>query len=109
MQSKYSLKKEKDFDFLIKNGKRLRANNLLVFYKEDKTTQIGISIPKKLGGAVLRNKNKRQIKNIIKNFDLLNLNKKLLLIATNNWPNLDFKEKESIIKEIIIKLNGTER
>ena len=67
MNSKYRIKKNEEFDYIIKNGKVIK-NNLFVIYNIERKkdyNRYGISISKKIGNAVLRNKIKRRIKDII--------------------------------------------
>lgn len=68
------LKKSRDFDRIIKNNKPYKYKDYIIFV-ERKTTDVyhfGISVGKKIGNAVVRNKVKRQIKNIISKNDYQN-------------------------------------
>lgn len=61
-----SLKKNKDFQEVYKNGKSY-ANKYLVMYvlyKEETRNRIGISVSKKVGNSVVRHRLKRMIKEI---------------------------------------------
>lgn len=61
------LKKSEDFSIIISNKQSYKNKYFSVYYKESNNTLYGITVPKKIGHAVLRNKLKRQIKNIITN------------------------------------------
>ena len=68
------LKNSRDFDRIIKNNKPYKYKDYII-YLERKTTDVyhfGISVGKKIGNAVTRNKIKRQIKNIISKNDYQN-------------------------------------
>ena len=61
------LKDNRDFSRIIKNNKPFKFKDYII-YKESKTDEFykfGISVSKKIGNAVVRNKLKRQIKSII--------------------------------------------
>jgi ribonuclease P protein component len=61
------IKESREFDKIIKH-RQYYSNRYFVIYimkKEDKYYCFGISIPKKVGNSVTRNKIKRQIKSII--------------------------------------------
>ena len=67
MKKKYVVKHNQDFDNIMKNGKSSKNKSFIIFslkndYPFDK---YGISVSKKLGNAVFRNKYKRKIRSII--------------------------------------------
>lgn len=61
------LRKSEDFSTIISNGQYFKNKYFSLYYKESNKTLYGITVPKKVGKAVLRNKLKRQTKNIISN------------------------------------------
>ena len=94
------IKKNEDFSLIINTGKKIKNKYYSVFYKESDNNLYGISIPTKTGKAVVRNKIKRQIKNII------DLNKKdiqrkydYVIIVKREIKELNYQQKE---KELMI-------
>lgn len=83
------IKKNEEFSQIINNGKCMRNQFFSIYIVENKLgiSRFGISVSKKIGIAVVRNKLKRQIKNIIdinqkvfkKNIDYIIIGKKELL------------------------------
>ena len=67
MKKKEIIKKSNDYTKVINKNNKLKNKYYSLFYIKSDNTLFGISIPKKIGNAVIRNKNKRQIKNIIDN------------------------------------------
>ena len=68
------LKNSRDFDRIIKNNKPYKYKDYII-YLERKTTDVyhfGISVGKKIGNAVVRNKIKRQLRSIISKNDYQN-------------------------------------
>ena len=59
------LRKSEDFSYIISNGKNIKNKYFSLYYKERNSTLYGITVPKKIGHAVTRNRLKRQVKNII--------------------------------------------
>ena len=61
------LKKSMDFDRIIKNNRSYKYKDYILYVEkvEDSTYHFGLSVGKKVGNAVTRNKIKRQLKTII--------------------------------------------
>ena len=67
MKKSYRVKSEKDFNAIFKVGQSF-ANRKFVIYKLEKKQKhfrVGISVSKKLGNAVMRNKIKRRIRHVL--------------------------------------------
>ena len=110
MKKEFILKNGYDFDRIIKNNKSYRYENYIIYieYTTDDSYHFGISVGKKIGNAVTRNKVKRQLKNIIskkhyKNgFNCIIIVKKGILLETYDEMNVDYNnaiEKLNILKE----------
>ena len=67
MNKEKILRKSEDFSSIISNKQSYKNKYFSIYYKESNTTLYGITVPKKVGKAVIRNKLKRQVKNIISN------------------------------------------
>ena len=72
------IRKSEDFSNIISTGHSLKNKYLSIYYKESKNTLYGITVPKKVGHAVIRNKLKRQVKNIRINTFLYIIRKAIL-------------------------------
>ena len=57
---------KKDFQDIIRGGKRIQADNLVLWYRSapdaHSNSRLGIVVSKKLGGAVVRNRAKRLLR-----------------------------------------------
>lgn len=108
MKKENRLRKNMEFKKVYKSGKNYWNRNLILFIKKngDKNTRIGISITKKIGNAVVRNKLKRRIKSI--NEDYITSIKSgydIVIIPKKNAVELTFKDLESAVKHIY-KISG---
>jgi len=67
MKKKLIVKNNRDFDDIIKNGICKKNQSFIVHSKSNNLSydRYGISVSKKLGNAVFRNKYKRKIRSII--------------------------------------------
>ena len=105
MKKIYSLKSQSYFNKVINKGKKIRSNFFLISFVKANEFKIGISVPKKLGNAVFRNYNKRIIKDIIPNIDIYDMKFHIVLIVKKDFIDLSKKEKETILKKQIEKIN----
>lgn len=70
MKKKYVVKHSRDFENIIQNGKCKKNRSFIIHHKPNDLPfdKYGISVSKKLGNAVFRNKYKRIIRNIVDNY-----------------------------------------
>ena len=70
MRKLYIVKHTQDFDKIIKTGKVQKNKDFVVYTLENNLpyNRYGISVSKKLGNAVFRNKSKRRVRSIIDNY-----------------------------------------
>lgn len=101
MRKLYIVKNNYQFEEIIKKGK-CKKNKYYVIYSEDNKlpySRFGISVSKKLGNAVFRNKYKRKIRSIIDNYRKLYINSKDYIIIIRKGAidqSFDLLEKEFI-------------
>ncbi len=104
MKKIYSLASPQHFDYVLNKGQKIRSKYFLISFVPNKNFQIGISIPKKLGNAVFRNKQKRQVKNIIDSLNIYQNHFHLVVIVKKPFTELDFLKKTKILKQEIDKI-----
>ncbi len=91
------VKSHADFNEIIKNGKKLKGKYVYIFSKEKDFAKpnFGIAVGKKLGNAVVRNKFKRQFRNIVdKNRFLFKNNNNYIIMVKREANNASFSELE---------------
>lgn len=100
------LKKSMDFDRIIKNNRSYKYKDYILYVEkvEDSTYHFGLSVGKKVGNAVTRNKIKRQLKTII---DKNNYEKGIncIIIVRRGLLEKSFSERENDLIEAFKKLN----
>ncbi len=108
MNSKYSLKQPHYFDKVINGGIKIRSQYFLISFVKADDFKIGISVPKRLGNAVFRNRNKRVIKNIIPNINVFDKKVHIVLIVKEPFIDLSFDDKTNVLKNELnrIRNNG---
>ena len=100
------IKKNVEFNKVIDEGKLVKSDSLTLYFLENSLgyTRIGISIPKKSGKAVVRNKIKRQIRAIISQDVKLDKSFDYVLIARKQYDVKKFEKTRSDIKYLIEKV-----
>lgn len=100
------LKNSRDFDRIIKNNKPYKYKDYILFLERETSDvyKFGISVGKKIGNAVRRNKVKRQLKSIIDKKDYQN-NFNCIIIVGKGINEKSFKEMEDNLFSILNKLN----
>ncbi len=97
MKKLYIVKTSKDFEKII-SSKNLVKNQSFIIYKKANTLpydRFGISVSKKLGNAVFRNKYKRKIRAIIDNYKKsYNYHKDYIIIFRKGGENKSFQDLE---------------
>ncbi|MFI3260774.1 MAG: ribonuclease P protein component [bacterium] len=109
MKKREVVKKAREFDYIINKGKRIKNDAFNVFITKTKSEipLFGIAVSKKLGNAVERNKQKRQIRNIIdKNKKNFSNNNKYIIMIKKNGIEMTFEEKEKKLIKLITKENN---
>jgi ribonuclease P protein component len=100
------LKNSRDFDRIIKNNKSYKYKDY-IFYLEKNTEDVfkfGLSVGKKIGNAVRRNKVKRQLKAIISEKDYQN-NFNCIIIVGKGINERSFDEMKQNLLIALKNLN----
>ena len=100
------LKNSRDFDRIIKKNKPYKYKDYII-YMERETNDVykfGLSVGKKIGNAVNRNKVKRQLKSIISKKDYQN-NFNCIIIVGKGINEKKFQEREINLLNALNNLN----
>ena len=107
MNKNYIVKESRIFDEVIETGKKIKNNNFIIFYKEkeDTPTKYGITVPKKVGKAHIRNNLKRKVRAIIRNYNkTYEKNYNCIIIIRNSCLNLKYQELSSSLQYLLDKI-----
>ena len=98
------LKHSRDFDRIIKNNKPYIYKDYVIYIERDTSNyhKFGISVSKKLGNAVNRNKIKRQIRSIIDE-NVYQNNFNCIIIVGKGINERTFEERKN---NLLIALNN---
>jgi ribonuclease P protein component len=106
LNKKNCLKKKKDFEQVIKKGKKIEKAFLVLKFFENslkETTRVGFVVSQKISKkASLRNQIKRRLREIVKN-NLITLKPgyDLIFFTKRGIKEKDFLEMEKVVKQIL--------
>ncbi|MBD9106545.1 ribonuclease P protein component [bacterium] len=103
------VKSHEEFNEIINKGNRLKGKYAYIFSKEKEFDKpnFGIAVGKKLGNAVVRNKFKRQFRNIVdKNRFLFKNNNNYIIMIKREANNASFSELETDLINTLKKGNS---
>ena len=106
MRKLYIVKNNYQFEDIIKNGKCLKNKFYIIYYKDNnlKYDRFGVSVSKKLGNAVFRNKYKRKIRSMIDNYRKLYVNRKdYIIIIRKGAINNSYEKLENELIALITR------
>lgn len=109
MKKENRVKKNTDFYNIIQNGKKYYTKIFNIYINDSKidTYRFGISVNKKIGNAVIRNKVKRQLRQIIhQNKKYYQINKDYIIIVKNSYLNYDFSSINQIFVELFKNISN---
>ena len=99
------IKSSKTYSEIISKKQTYKNNYFSLYYQQSEKTLFGITVPKKVGKAHIRNKLKRQIKNIISNNEKNIQNKtSYVIIVKETALDLTYLEKETKLIELFKKV-----
>jgi len=107
MKKKYILKKKSEIDAIFNNKKQMGNSYFSIFTKENEVEyfKFGMSIGRKFGNSVNRNKIKRQIRSIIRlNQKYINNKFRFVIVIKPKANSLNYLEIETEILKLLKKL-----
>ena len=106
MKKKEILKEKRDFSKIINKNISVKNKFYSIYYEKTNSNNLyGISVPTKTGNAVIRNKLKRQVKNIIDNNKIyIQKSYNYVIIIRKSLLELSYKEKEKALINLFNKI-----
>ena len=99
----YRLKKQKDFNRVFKEGKRLFSESLTLIYLPSKELKVGFAVSKKHGGSVQRNRIKRLMRESFRSFSPEKMKNFFFVFIPKIQDNYDYhvflKDMERLLKK----------
>lgn len=103
MKRIFSLKRNEEIGKIIQLRKYIKNDNFVIYFylkNDSKYARACISVSKKIGNAVTRNKIKRQIRAMIVDVFDFNINNDYVIIVKHNYINCNFEENKSKLNDL---------
>ncbi|MDR2976127.1 MAG: ribonuclease P protein component [Streptococcaceae bacterium] len=107
IKKSFRIKKSSDFDALFK-AKKSFANRAFILYQKESNLphyRVGLSVSKKLGNAVTRNRIKRLIRAALKDFSSCLVAADFIIIARKGVEDYDFAAVKKNLSHLLRKSN----
>lgn len=108
MKKKDIIKDSNDFNSIIKKENKISNDSFAIYYRKNTIgkNRFGISVGKKLGNAVFRNKCKRRIRMIVTHSmaEMKNRGVDYVIILRKNGSNLNYQQLEKKYLDLLRKL-----
>lgn len=104
MKVKFRIKKNTDFDRIIKNGIHLKSDILNIHVLKNENVghiRVGVSASTKLGNAVVRNKIKRQIRALVNEIFDFDACFDVIVIAKKNFLDNEYKTNKALLVNLL--------
>jgi len=107
MNKKLRVKKNQDFQTIIEHKKYVTSKEFVIYYKQNQLEhmRVGLSVSKKLGNAVTRNKIKRQVREMMKEMFIYNLSFDIIIIVRKYYLYHDFSQNKKILHNLLQKID----
>ena len=107
MKKEYRVKKSSEIEMIVKK-RQSKGNKYFVIYKNENHDnthfRFAVSVPKKFGNAVQRNKVKRQVREIISKQDFIDYYD-IFIVIKKEASSLNFNEIKTLLEGLIKKQN----
>ena len=103
MKKKYRIKDSSEFDQIIQKRRYKASKSYTIYIKEksEDNARYGIAVSKKLGNAVVRNKTKRQIRNMIKEIDCQTHEQDYVIMVRKGYFTKTFEENRNDLEKLM--------
>lgn len=105
MQKQFRLQKNKQFQYVYRQGKSSASHHLILLHARNRQLKVGFSVSKKVGNAVVRNRVKRQLREIVRPLTGQLKPGYYVIIARNSAPNASFDRLSTDLEYLIRKQN----
>jgi len=106
MRNFISISSNRDFMFMYRRARSLCADCLVIYYRKNKldNLRLGITVTKKVGKAVVRNRIRRRLREVFSEFsDKIPPSYDIIIVSRTKAAHCDYSELKSALKYLLNK------
>lgn len=106
MKKQYRVKKTNEFSDIMKYKKFYTAPSFVIYVKSRKEDhpRIGLSVGKKMGNAVVRNKIKRQVRMMLQEICTFEENFDMIVLIRVQYHEENYRNNKKVLERLIKKV-----
>ena len=106
MKKEYRVKKTQEFAEIMNNKKFYTCPSFVIYVKPRKEDhpRIGISVGKKMGNAVMRNKVKRQVRMMVQEIYQFNENFDTIILIRVKYHEENYRNNKKLLESLVKKV-----
>ena len=106
MKKELSVKKSTEFETIIKKRKSVANREFVLYWNPNdlEHMRIGLSVGKKIGNAVARNKTKRQVRMMVHELFTKEDHNDYILIVRKPYSQNDFEQNKKSLQSLYLKM-----
>jgi len=106
MKKELRIKKNEEFQSIINLKQSIANKKFVIYYRDnDEHLRVGISVSKKLGNAVVRNKVKRQVRMMVQQVFDKTKKRDFIIIVRNKYLLDSFENNKKDLEYLYNKIN----
>ncbi len=108
MKKKNTIKKYLEYKEILSLRKFKRNASFIIYFRKNEYnyTRIGLLVSKKNGNAVIRNKIKRQVRNMIDHLTDYSKNIDMIILISKTYKTSEFNENFILLKDLFRDIQG---
>ncbi len=108
LQRQHRLGPDRQFRYVYRRGARVSSKDLTLVYVKNQQKRVGFSVGKKVGGAVVRNHIKRQLREVFRPRMAQLPNGLYVVVARPGLPHQSFTQLSQSVDKLLRKLTSVQ-
>ncbi|MCL1854237.1 MAG: ribonuclease P protein component [Clostridia bacterium] len=104
MQQQYRMRQDRQFRYVYRRGVRVGGRELSLLYVRSQQKRVGFSVGKKVGGAVVRNRVKRRLREVFRTRMASMQSGLYVVVARPGAAELSLAQMNSCVNGLVGKL-----